>query len=174
MKQIISYYEQIILIVDKILMMELSYHHVRIVAVSGMHQPCNSALRASSPWQLYFYFYFYSLSRQFVFVCCSLAAPDETRPYLPVLIIPESSFFRLFILLHSAFFPPCLPSIFVVLRLICFKYPNFKQGSLLNSSSPGLRTQSNCFRAADVYRYIEPSAPVLHKLIGTTGCASCQ
>lgn len=36
-----------------------------------------------------------SLSRQFVFVCCSLAAPDETRPYLPVLIIPESSFFRL-------------------------------------------------------------------------------
>lgn len=148
--------------------MELSYHHVRIVAVSGMQQCLKGIITMAAILLLT------SLSRQFVFVCCSLAAPDETRPYLPVLIIPESSFFRLFILLHSAFSPPCLPSIFVVLRLICFKYPNFKQGSLLNSSSPGLRNQSNCFRAADVYRYIEPSAPVLHKLIGTTGCASCQ
>lgn len=148
--------------------MELSYHHVRIVAVSGMQQCLKGIITMAAILLLT------SLSRQFVFVCCSLAAPDETRPYLPVLIIPESSFFRLFILLHSAFSPPCLPNIFVVLRLICFKYPNFKQGSLLNSSSPGLRNQSNCFRAADVYRYIEPSAPVLHKLIGTTGCASCQ
>lgn len=116
-----------------------------------------------------------SLSTQFVFVCCSLAAPDETRPYFPSLSSPNPhSFTYLSYYTLRAFFPPCLPSVFVVLRLRCFKYPNFKWGSLLNSSSPGLRTQSNCFRAADVYRYIQPSAPVLHKLIGTTGCASCQ
>lgn len=80
--------------------MELSYHHVRIVAVSGMQQCLKGIITMAAILLLT------SLSRQFVFVCCSLAAPDETRPYLPVLIIPESSFFRLFILLHSTCFPP--------------------------------------------------------------------